>query len=111
MDNPLLLEYETVLNAKNSGTAGLYRRALYQFVEWLATRPGSDHQFYPGDFTRTAVETYLTHLEAEGYSISSRHLVKAALSSFARWLMEEKELIRRNPTRGIPLPAEQLMAP
>ena len=65
----------------------------------------------PEHFTRTAVESYLSHLEAEGYSISSSHLTKAALSSFARWLMEDKELIWRNPTRGITLTAEALIAP
>jgi site-specific recombinase XerD len=77
----------------------------------LAARPGSAGQFQPEQFTRTAVETYLAHLGAEGYSVSHRARVKAAASGFARWLIEEKELLRRNPTRGVEIPAQQVLAP
>jgi site-specific recombinase XerD len=108
---PLLDEYASQLSSKAVGTVDAYMRALRQFVTWVADRPGSNGEFKPEQFTRTAVETYLTNLAADGYSVSHRARVKSAASGFAQWLMEEKELLRRNPTRGVEVPAQPLMAP
>lgn len=47
----------------------------------------------------------------KGNSIAHRARVKSALSSFVRWLMEEKGLLQKNPTRGVEVPAIQLLAP
>jgi integrase len=57
------------------------------------------------------MQTYLDCLEREGYSASYRTLVKAAASGFARWLIEEKQLLRRNPTRGVQITGQALLAP
>ncbi len=54
---------------------------------------------------------YLAALEREGFSLHHRARVKSALSTFARWLIEEKGLLQKNPTRGIDLPAIQTLAP
>lgn len=107
----LLEEYEEYLSGRNPRTVDAYMRAIRQITTWLAARPGSAGQFQPEQFTRTAVETYLAHLGAEGYSVSHRARVKAAASGFARWLIEEKGLLRRNPTRGVEIPAQQMLAP
>ena len=107
----LLSEYLWSLSGRSGGTVEAYARVLRQFRTWLAERPGSEGTFRPEQLTRTAVETYLAHLEAEGYSISHRARVKSAVSGFARWLIEEKGVLRRNPTRGVDIPAQPLLAP
>src|SRR6266487_4608320 len=53
----------------------------------------------------------LASLEQEGFSLNHRARVKSTISSFARWLMEEKGLLQRNPTRGVDLPSQQILAP
>lgn len=65
----------------------------------------------PDQLTKTAVETYLAQLDALGYILSSRARTKSAISGFAQWLIEEKEVLRRNPTRGVDIPAQPLLAP
>ncbi|MCA1729422.1 MAG: tyrosine-type recombinase/integrase [Actinobacteria bacterium] len=60
---------------------------------------------------RTALQTYLRELETRGYSVSHRSRVKSVASGFARWLIEEKGLLRRNPARGVEVPAQPLLAP
>ncbi len=110
-ESPLLSEYACSLSGKSEGTLEAYLRILRQFSGWVAERPGGEGAFRPEQLTRTAVETYLAHLEAEGYSVSHRARVKSALSGFARWLIEEKGLLRRNPTRGVDIPVQPLLAP
>ena len=61
--------------------------------------------------TKTAVELYLSHLEHEGLSLNHRARVKSTISNFAHFLIEEKALLQRNPTRGIDLPPAPLLAP
>jgi site-specific recombinase XerD len=122
----LLAEYAAALEAKSPATADAYLRAVRQWLNWLQDRPnyavavsGGENAaadsmttgFHPDQFTRTAVETYLVALEAGGTSVSHRARVKSALSSFAVFLIEEKEWLRRNPTRRIALPAQALLAP
>jgi site-specific recombinase XerD len=81
-------------------------------VPGLARRaPRAAGGFAPEQFTATAVETYLEHLAASDYSVSHRARVKAALNGFARWLVEEQGLLRRNPVRGVVVPAQALLAP
>lgn len=107
----LLEEYAQTLTGKASSTAEVYLRILRHLTAWIAARPGNEGCFRPEVFTRTAMETYLAHLEAEGYSVSHRARVKSAASSFARWLIEEQGLLRRNPARGVAIPAQPLLAP
>jgi len=106
----LLTAYQATLRSKAPGTVDGYMRALRQLTAWIAERPGSAGAFRPEFFTRTALETYMTCLEAEGYSPSHRTLVKAAASGFARWLIDQ-DLLARNPTVGLHIPPQPLLAP
>lgn len=108
----LLVEaYLETLAGKAPGTIVAYRRALVPLLEWIQQSPGANGEFHPDLFTRTAFETYLIDLTANGYSASSLTLVKAAASGFAQWLIEEQGLLRRNPTRQVYIPAQPLLAP
>ena len=53
----------------------------------------------------------MPHWSVKGLSIAHQARVKSALSTFARWLIEEKGVLSKNPTRGIDLPAMQVLAP
>src|SRR5690242_1185958 len=102
----LLADYAATLSIKAPATGDAYGRAVRQFLTWLATKPGQGDGFHPDQFTRTAVELYLAHLEQRGTSVAHRTRVKAAISSFATFLIEEQGWLRRNPTRGIVIPAQ-----
>lgn len=107
-----LTEYQsTGLNSRPVGTIKVYVRLVRQFIEWLATRSGNDNSFQPQQFTKTALQTYLAYLEKQGYSPAHRNLVKSAASSFANFLIEDKGLLQRNPTRGLEIGAQPLLAP
>ncbi len=108
---PLLDEYEQFLSGKAEGTRDAYLRTVRQLIGWVAPRPGNGGHFQPRQLTKTAVELYLTHLEQEGFSINHRARVKSTISNFAHFLIEEKGLLQRNPTRGIDLPPLPLLAP
>jgi site-specific recombinase XerD len=110
--DPLLLEeYEHFLSGKAEGTIEVYLRTVRHMMQWVAARPGNSGHFQPQQLTKTAVEMYLDSLEQEGYSINHRARVKSTISSFARWLLEEKGLLQRNPTRGVILPSQHMLAP
>jgi site-specific recombinase XerD len=101
---------ETCLARKNPGTIDVYQRVLRDFLLWLDSRPGHT-SFRLEQLTRATVETYMTWLEEAGYSVSHRTRVKSVLSSFCQWLVDEHGLLKRNPTRGLELPAQQVLAP
>src|SRR5947209_11808098 len=105
----LLGEYEQFLSGKAEGTTDAYLRTTRQLMGWLAQRPDNQGQFQPRQLTQTAVEQYLTHLELEGLSLNHRARVKSTISNFAYFLIEEKGLLQRNPTRGIDLPPVPLL--
>lgn len=107
----LIDEYLLSLSGKAIGTVDAYGRILHQLTAWIATRPGTGSRFTPEHFTRTALETYLADLATTGYSVSHRLRVKAVAGGFARWLIEEKGLLRRNPARGVAVPAQAVLAP
>lgn len=67
--------------------------------------------FSPTNSQEQRFSMYLAALEGEGFSIAHRARVKSALSTFAQWLMEEKGVLAKNPTRGIELPTMQVLAP
>jgi site-specific recombinase XerD len=104
-------EYVATLSGKADGTVDAYARILRQLTQWIATRPGNGARFQPEAFTRTALETYLGELATAKYSVSHRARIKAVAGGFARWLIEEKELLRRNPARGVAIPAQAALAP
>lgn len=84
---------------------------MRQLAAWVAQRPGSTSGFWPDLLTRTAVEGFLSELEARGHGPSHRAKAKSAISGFCVWLVEEKGLLPRNPTRGVDVPATQVLAP
>ena len=101
---------ESRLSFKRETTRSTYTVILRQFLTWLSNLPGHELPFDPPtDLTQTAVRTYLFR-ELAGMSISHGERIKSILNSFAEWLIDEG-LLTRNPTRGIELPAQQLLAP
>ncbi len=110
-DELLLQEYEHFISSKAEGTIDAYVRTTRHVMGWIAQRPGNGGRFHPRQLTKTSVEMYLASLEQEGFSLNHRARVKSTISSFARWLMEEKGLLQRNPTRGVDLPSQQVLAP
>jgi site-specific recombinase XerD len=107
----LLDEYIESLAGRADSTVETYRRELGQLLTWISERPGNTRRFCADQLTVTALESYLTQLGTEGHSISHRARVKSAVGGFARWLIEEKNLLRRNPARRVVLPAQPLLAP
>ena len=101
---------EECLSRKNPGTIDVYQRVLRDFLLWLDPRAGYT-SFHVDQLTRTTVEMYITSLQETGYSVSHRTRVKSVLSSFCQWLIDEHGLLKRNPTRGLELPAQQVLAP
>jgi len=57
------------------------------------------------------VERYLSALKEQGYSVSHRTRVKTVINGFCQWLIEEKQALTRNPTRGVEIKAQQVLAP
>jgi site-specific recombinase XerC len=107
----LVGEYEQFLSDKALGTREAYLRTVRHLIAWLTQHPGHPEPFQPQQLTQTVVELYLAHLEQEGLSLCYRARVKSTISNFAQFLIEEKGLLRRNPTRGIDLPPVPLPAP
>ena len=107
----LVGEYVVTLGGRSTATVEAYGRVLRQLAVWIAERPGGSDGFQSGLLTRTAVEGFLSELEARGHGTSHRLRAKSAISGFATWLIEEKELLRRNPARGVEIPAQPLLAP
>ena len=98
---------QEMLQAKDEATIEAYTRILEKFTEWLASRPGNSGQFHPQAITRTAIEFFLDTLPSSSYKKQAR----AALSGFCRWLLEDHQLLDRNPARGVSIPAQALLAP
>lgn len=107
----LLDEYIESLAGRADSTVETYRRELAHLLTWISERPGNTRRFCADQLTVTALESYLAQLGTEGHSISHRVRVKSAVGGFARWLIEEKNLLRRNPARRVVLPAQPLLAP
>jgi site-specific recombinase XerD len=101
---PLVGEYEQFLSGKAQGTREAYLRTVRHLIGWLSQLPGQEGSFEPRQLTQTVVESYLRHLEQEGLSLTHRTRVKSTISNFAQFLIEEKGLLQRNPTRSIELP-------
>jgi len=109
---PVLMDaYLQAIATKAAGTRDAYRRILRDLSTWLAAKPGGAAGFVPDQLTQTAVTIYLEQLQAAGYSRSHCARVKAVISGFARYLIEEPGVLRRNPTRGVSLPPAAALAP
>jgi site-specific recombinase XerD len=96
---------------KDEATVDAYVRILRQFTAWVAKLPGQGGHFVPSQLTTAAVERYLSVLKEQGYSVSHRTRVKTVLNGFCQWLIEEKHALTRNPTRGVEIKAQQVLAP
>jgi site-specific recombinase XerD len=95
----------------NEATIDAYQRILRQFTEWVAKRPGHGKHFQPDQLTATIVEGYLSRLKEQGYSVSHCTRVKSVIKHFCQWLIDEKEILKRNPANGIEIKAQQQLAP
>ena len=107
----LVGEYLATLGGRSSSTVDAYGRILGQLAAWVSERPGGASGLRPELLTRTAVEGFLSDMEARGHGASHRAKAKSAISGFCVWLVEEKALLHRNPTRGVEVPAMQVLAP
>src|SRR6266581_8785800 len=103
--------HQACLTKLDEATIDAYLRILRQFTQWVAGRPGHAKHFQPDQLTMTVVEGYLSWLKEQGYSVSHRTRVKSVIKHFCQWLIEEKEVLRRNPTRGVEIKVQQTLAP
>jgi site-specific recombinase XerD len=108
---PLVAEFLESLPHRTQSTRIVYARTLRQLTDWIAARPGSEGTFHPERLSVTALSVYLEEMGASGYSLSHRARVKAVAGCFARWLMEEKGVLTKNPARSVTLPPQQMLAP
>jgi site-specific recombinase XerD len=107
-----VLSYQQAcLTKHDEATIDAYTRILRQFTAWVARRPGHSKHFQPDQLTATVVEGYLSLLKERGYSVSHRTRVKSVIKHFCQWLIDEKEALKRNPTSGIEIKAQQALAP
>jgi site-specific recombinase XerD len=102
--------YQAELTEKNEATIDAYLRVLRQVTAWVAQLPGSEGNFHPRFLTKTAFGDYLEELKDREYSVSHLERVKTVVNGFANWLIAEGEL-RTNPTRGITIAPQALLAP
>jgi site-specific recombinase XerD len=102
---------QACLTKLDEATIDAYLRILRQFTQWVAKRPGYAKRFQPDQLTMTVVEGYLSRLKEQGYSVSHRTRVKSVIKHFCQWLIDEKEALKRNPTSGIEIKAQQQLAP
>lgn len=107
----LVGEYLATLGGRSAATVEAYGRILRQLGVWISERPGGSDGFRPELLTRTAVEGFLSELETRGHGTSHRLRAKSAISGFATWLVEEKDMLLRSPTRRVEIPAQPLLAP
>ncbi len=107
----LIAAYMLTQRSKAPGTIDVYGRILRQITAWLAERPGSGGRFQPEHLTAAALAIYLEELADRGISVSHRVRVKTVVGGFARWLIEDQALLRRNPTRGVSVPPQIPLAP
>src|SRR5947209_6036553 len=103
--------HQACLTKLDEATIDAYLRILRQFTQWVAGRPGHAKHFQPDQLTMTVVEGYLSWRKEQGYSVSHRTRVKSVIKHFCQWLIDEKELLKRNPTTGIEIKAQQQLAP
>ncbi len=101
---------QACLSTKDPGTIDAYQRALRDFLLWLNEWFGQT-AFSLDQVTRASVERYFLYLEEAGYSVSHRTRSKSVLSGFCQWLVDEHGLLKRNPARGVEIPAQQVLAP
>jgi site-specific recombinase XerD len=103
--------HQARLLQKDEASGDVYLRILRQFTAWVIPRPGQGKQFLPEQLMRTVVEVYFASLQEMGYRVSHGTRVKVVIKQFCQWLIDEQDLLERNPTSGIGIHAEQRFAP
>lgn len=103
----LLEEYEQYLVRANKSeqTIDAYRRILRQFTTWMKEEP--EHE----QLSRETVEDFLTDLHKKAYSVAHQNKVRAAISRFAKWLVEEKHMLLSNPVQETHVPPQVPLIP
>ncbi|HEY3294875.1 MAG TPA: tyrosine recombinase XerC [bacterium] len=108
MSHPALSELlpdflrDTDARRKRSGhTVAAYGRDVRQFIERFAQDNGAEPTVE--DFKPAALRAYLHHMTADGFARSSMERKRAALSSFAKFLMRQGQLTA-NPLAGLRQP-------
>jgi site-specific recombinase XerD len=110
--NSWVEEYQQAcLTPHDAGTIRIYRRILYQFTQWIEKQSGREGQFEPEQIATSLVERYLTGLAAQGYSPNHCKRVKSVISQFCQWLIEDKAVLRHNPTRGLVIEVAETPSP
>lgn len=110
--NPWIEEYQQAcLTRHDAGTIRVYRQILHQFTHWVGKRAGQVNQFAPAQITTPVVEQYLQELASQAYSPSHCKRVRSVIAQFCQWLIEDKALLQRNPTRGIVVDSSDSPAP
>ncbi|TVX85649.1 tyrosine-type recombinase/integrase [Paenibacillus agilis] len=99
------------MNSKDPSTIDAYIRVMRQFMEWLLQRPGSGGRFQTDLLTKNALQTFINELEDQGYSVSHRNRVKTVVGQFANWMLEEKGIHVKNPSKNIVIPPQEQLAP
>lgn len=95
-------DYLAFLKGKAPTTQDAYTRILNQMSQWMTQLPGHTGPFRLSQLTRTAVGAYLGELKDQGYSGSHRKRVKAVISSFAQWAIDQHPSeLTRNPVYGL----------
>ncbi|HEU5375941.1 MAG TPA: phage integrase N-terminal SAM-like domain-containing protein [Ktedonobacteraceae bacterium] len=102
---------QACLRKRDEATIDVYTRILRQFMERVAKRPGHGKQFEPAQLTNTMLESYLARLEVRGEGVSHRTRVKSVIKHFYQWLIEEKEVLKRNPTNAVTIKTPQQLVP
>jgi hypothetical protein len=75
----LLKEFIASLSGKAGTTVDAYHRELRHFLDWISQRAGNSSPFNAQQhLTKTALQTYLTHLQSEGHSVSSLILLPSS---------------------------------
>src|SRR5260221_14680026 len=81
-----------------TSTVEAYQRELRHFLDWISRRAGNSGPFNAQkQLTKTALQTYMAHLQSENHSISHCARVQSAEHAFARWRIQGKQLLRLNP--------------
>ncbi len=110
--NSWIEEYQqTCLTTQDADTIRVYRHILQQFTQWIGKQRRNTSPFDPEQITQPLVERYLKELATQEYSPSHCQRVKSVISQFCQWLIEEKALLRRNPTRGVVVETPQSGTP
>ncbi|MCH5586492.1 tyrosine-type recombinase/integrase [Shimazuella sp. AN120528] len=108
----LLEEYEQyLLSSKSDQTVDAYLRILRQFIEWIGKCPSDNGIFLMEHLSREDLEVFLAKLQEKGYSSAHQHKVRAAISRFANWLIQEKQLLSQNPAHDVYVPPQAAFTP